>query len=108
MGGDVVLRPEHAVAPPIAGTTGDAPDVIGLTPGDASSVAPSGIPVGATGAAGPMPSGDVMPSGEGEVASPPICADAEPVPNNAVVIATIKRRVMTGSSSSRLACSSTQ
>ena len=57
--------PEHAVAPPIAGTTGDAPDVIGLTPGDASSVAPSGIPVGATGAAGPMPSGDVMPSGDG-------------------------------------------
>jgi len=100
--------PEHAVAPPIAGTTGDAPDVIGLTPGDASSVAPSGIPVGATGAAGPMPSGDVMPSGEapGEVA-PPICADAEPVPNNAAVIATIKRRVMTAFSSSRLACSST-
>src|SRR5262245_23249015 len=89
---------EHAVAPPIAGTTGDAPDVIGLTPGDASSVAPSGIPVGATGAAGPMPSGDVMPSGDGpgDVASPPICADAGPQPNNAVVIATINRRVMIG------------
>jgi hypothetical protein len=90
--------PEHAVAPPIAGTTGEAPDVIGLTPGDASSVAPSGIPVGATGAAGPMPSGDVMPSGDGpgDVASPPICADAGPQPNNAAVIATIDRRVMSG------------
>jgi hypothetical protein len=98
--------PEHAVAPPIAGTAGDAPDVIGLTPGDASSVAPSGIPVGATGAAGPIPSGDVMPSGDGELASPPICAVAEPVPNNAEAIASINRRVMTGLSSSRLACSS--
>jgi len=90
--------PEHAVAPPIAGTTGDAPDVIGLTPGDASSVAPSGIPVGATGAAGPMPSGDAMPSGDdpGVVASPPIWADAEPQPNNAAVIATINRRVIIG------------
>jgi hypothetical protein len=96
--------PEHAVAPPIAGTTGEAPDVIGLTPGDASSVAPSGIPVGATGAAGPMPSGDVMPSGDGpgDVGSPPICADAEPEPNNAAVIATINRRVIRGFSSSRL------
>ena len=95
--------PEHAVAPPIAGTTGDAPDVIGLTPGDASSVAPSGIPVGATGAAGPMPSGDVMPSGDGpgDVGSPPIWADAEPEPNNAAVIATINRRVIRGFSSSR-------
>jgi hypothetical protein len=96
--------PEHAVAPPIAGTTGEAPDVIGLTPGDASSVAPSGIPMGATGAAGPMPSGDVMPSGDGpgDVGSPPICADAEPELNNAAVIATINRRVIRGFSSSRL------
>jgi hypothetical protein len=93
------LAPEHAVAPPIAGTTGDAPDVIGLTPGNASSVAPSGIPVGATGAAGPMPSGDVMASGEGpgDAASPPICAAAEPQPNNAAVVTTINRRLMTGS-----------
>jgi hypothetical protein len=101
--------PEHAVAPPIAGTTGDAPDVIGLTPGDASSVAPSGMPVGATGAAGPMPSGDVTPSGDdpGDVGSPPICADAEPQPNNAAAIASINRRVMTGFSSSLLAAQQT-
>jgi hypothetical protein len=93
-----VPAPEHAVAPPIAGTTGDA-----------SSVAPSGIPVGATGAAGPMPSGDVMPSGDGpgDVASPPICADAEPEPNNAAVIAIINRRVMIGFSSCRVAARQT-
>jgi hypothetical protein len=45
---------------------GDAPEVVGLTPGVASSVAPRGIPVCPTGALG-MPSGDVMPSaGRGE------------------------------------------
>jgi hypothetical protein len=53
--------PAHAA--PIMGA---APDVIGLTPGVASSVAPMGIPVCPTGALG-MPSGDVMPSaGRGE------------------------------------------
>jgi hypothetical protein len=53
--------PTHVV--PIMGA---APDVIGLTPGVASSVAPMGIPVCPTGAFG-MPSGDVMPSaGRGE------------------------------------------
>jgi hypothetical protein len=41
---------------------GAGPDVVGLTPGVASSVAPRGIPVCPTGALG-MPSGDVMPSG---------------------------------------------
>jgi hypothetical protein len=45
---------------------GDAPDVVGLTPGVASSVAPMGIPVCPTGALG-MPNGDVMPNaGRGE------------------------------------------
>ena len=39
---------------------GAAPDVVGLTPGVASSVAPRGIPVCPTGALG-TPSGDVMP-----------------------------------------------
>jgi len=54
---------ETHVAPGI----GEAPDVVGLTPGVASSVAPRGIPVCPTGAFG-MPSGDVMPSaGRGEV-----------------------------------------
>jgi hypothetical protein len=53
--------PEHGVL--VANPIGDVPDVVGLTPGDASSVAPKGMPVGATGEPGPMPSGDVMPSG---------------------------------------------
>jgi hypothetical protein len=50
----------------VAPIKGAAPDVVGLTPGVASSVAPRGIPVCPTGALG-MPSGDVMPSaGRGE------------------------------------------
>jgi hypothetical protein len=49
-----------------APSIGEAPDVVGLTPGVASSVAPRGTPVCPTGALG-MPSGDVMPSaGRGE------------------------------------------
>jgi hypothetical protein len=50
----------------VAPIKGAAPEVVGLTPGVASSVAPRGIPVCPTGALG-MPSGDVMPSaGRGE------------------------------------------
>jgi hypothetical protein len=53
--------------PHVTPSNGDAPDVVGLTPGVASSVAPRGIPVCPTGAFG-MPSGDVTPSaGRGEV-----------------------------------------
>jgi len=44
----------------VAPNKGAAPDVVGLTPGVASSVAPRGIPVCPTGALG-TPSGDVMP-----------------------------------------------
>jgi hypothetical protein len=90
-------RPEHALpgtAP--EGDKGDTPDVIGLTPGDASSVAPRGIPVGATAGAGPMPSGDVMPSGDkpGDVPTPPTCAAAGPQPKSAVTTAAINKRVI--------------
>jgi hypothetical protein len=64
--------PAHVA--PIKGAT---PDVVGLTPGVASSVAPRGIPVCPTGALG-MPSGDVMPSaGRGETFVR-ACAQAEP------------------------------
>src|SRR5215472_11301596 len=50
----------------VAPIMGAAPDVVGLTPGVASSVAPRGIPVCPTGALG-MPRGEVMPSaGRGE------------------------------------------
>ena len=51
--------------------------VIGLKPGEASSVAPRGMPGDATGAAGPRPSGEVAPSGEG-VGAPTPCARAVP------------------------------
>jgi hypothetical protein len=55
--------PEHVMLP-VVGPIGDAPGVIGLTPGDASSVAPKGTRMGATGEPEPMPSGEVMPSDE--------------------------------------------
>jgi len=42
----------------------------GEVPGGVSSIAPTGIPVGETGGAAPMPSGEVMPSGEGAGAPP--------------------------------------
>jgi hypothetical protein len=54
--------PEHAVADMVE-PRGRPLETDGLTPGVANSVAPSGIPVGATGAPAPMPSGDVMPMG---------------------------------------------
>ncbi len=46
----------------VAPIKGEAPNVVGLTPGVASSVAPMGIPVCPTGALG-MPSGEVISSG---------------------------------------------
>jgi hypothetical protein len=62
--------PEHCVAVPIV----DVPS-IGLTPGVLSSVAPMGMPVGATGEPGPMPSGEVgLRLGTG-LAVPPTCAN---------------------------------
>jgi hypothetical protein len=63
--------PEHCVAVPIV----DVP-IIGLTPGVLSSVAPSGIPVGATGEPGPMPSGEVAPMLGTALGIAPTCANA--------------------------------
>lgn len=64
-------------------------DVIGLTPGVASSVAPSGTPVTPSGAAAPIPSGEVMPSG-GVTAPMPTCANAAPTLHNDQTVATTK------------------
>ena len=64
----------------------------GLSPGDASSVAPMGIPAGGTGEPGAMPSGEVMPSGEGTGAPVPIWEKAAPQPKSTVAIAAIKFR----------------
>ena len=89
---------EHAVAPPSEGTRGDAPLVIGLTPGDESSVAPIGIPVGLTGEPGPIPSGDVKPSGGAPM--PPTCAAAGPQPRSAAATMAVRKRVILDLSSS--------
>jgi hypothetical protein len=64
-------------------------DVIGLTPGVASSVAPSGRPVVPTGAAAPIPSGEVTPSG-GVTAPMPTCANAAPTLHNDQTVAATK------------------
>jgi hypothetical protein len=91
--------PEHVVLLAVK-PIGDVPDVVGLTPSDVRPVAPMGIPVGATGEPGPMPSGDVMPSGDepGEIA--PTCAAAAPQPRTAAaIVATKKKRVIADFSS---------
>jgi hypothetical protein len=61
---------EHTVLPIV-------PVGTGLTPGDAISVAPSGIPVPPTGAFGTLPSGDVAES-EGVGITAACCAKARP------------------------------
>jgi hypothetical protein len=88
--------PEHGVVLPVVRPSGDVPGAAGLKPGDASSVAPRGMPVGATGEPAPMPSGDVMPSGEGsdEVLVPPTCAKAEPQPKRTATAVVITKRVI--------------
>jgi hypothetical protein len=91
------LMPVHVgVLLLVGGLTGEVPDVVGLTPADPSPVMPSGIPVGGTGAAGPIPSGEVIPSGDGALVL--IWAHAGPYTNNAA-IAPINMRVMIPASS---------
>ena len=77
MTGHVVLFP---VIPIVAAAAG-------LSPGDASSVAPMGIPAGGTGEPGAMPSGEVMPSGEGTGAPVPIWEKAAPQPKSTAAVA---------------------
>jgi hypothetical protein len=102
----VELMPAHvAVLLVVGGLTGDVPGVVGLTPTDPNSVAPSGIPVGGTGAAGPVPRGDVMPSGEGPV--PPTWADANPQVKRYAAVAAIMTRVMPISFSAMVALTET-
>jgi hypothetical protein len=64
----VVLLPGIAIAPVTVGA--------GLTPGDAISVAPSGMPVGDTAKPVPMPSGEVAPMVGVGLAIPLTCAMA--------------------------------
>ena len=62
---------EHVVPFPVIPIV---PVTAGLTPADPSSVAPKGIPVGATGEPGAMPSGEVAPIAEIGLPIPPTCA----------------------------------
>jgi hypothetical protein len=71
----------------------------GLSPGDASSVAPRGIPVGGTDEPGIMPSGDVAPMLGATLPVPPTCAKADAQLNNTADAAIIAKRVMTSSTS---------
>jgi hypothetical protein len=87
--------PEHALALPVVSASGEAPTTSGLVPGVAIAVAPRGMPVGATGAPGPMPSGDVMPTAG--VGLPPICAKTGWLPTSVAAIAIINGRfIITG------------
>jgi hypothetical protein len=83
--------PRHPDMVGVAGPSVDITDVIGLTPGDGSSIAPRGTRAGGTGKAGPTPSGDVMPSGgsTGET-----CAKAELQPKSTAAVAATTKRVI--------------
>jgi hypothetical protein len=70
---------------------------IGLTPGDASSVAPNGIPVPPTDAPGLLPSGEVIPS-EGVVVTVPTWAIAGLQHTKSQAAVTIKKDFMEESS----------
>jgi hypothetical protein len=72
--------------------------VSGLSPGDVSSVAPRGVPVGGTAEPGPMPSGDVAPILGVALPIPPTCAKAAPQLNSNADAVTIAKRVIMGAS----------
>ena len=90
------LMPAQVVVLSGAEPSGETPEVIGLTPGELNSVAPRGTPVPGTAGAGPMPSGEVMPSGAGVL--PEICASTEPQLKKTKVVAIASIRVMLVSS----------
>ena len=87
----------------VDGVSGEVTELVGLTPADWSSVAPSGTPAGGTGEAGPMPSGEVIPSGDGALVL--VWAHAGPHSNNAAITPINMRVMITASSKSLLALS---
>ena len=86
--------PGHAVEAVIEPSAA-VPARLGLTPGVASSVAPSGIPVAPTGA--PNPSGEVMPGDVGAPVIMPTWAKAGPLPSKEQVTAAIRNGLMENS-----------
>jgi hypothetical protein len=88
--------PSKVVVEP--GIADDALPVVGqgngLSPGDASCVAPMAIPVGATDEPGVMPSGEVAPMLGVGLPIPPTCAKAEPQLNSIAKAVIIAERVI--------------
>jgi hypothetical protein len=96
-----VLEAEAADAFPIAEHVVPVPIVIpagpvnaGLSPGDASSVAPIGRPTGGTEEPGVMPSGVVAPMLGIGLPIPSVCARARLHPNGAATIMAINARLI--------------
>jgi hypothetical protein len=75
---------KHVVPFPVIAPTGTP-----LSPGDASSVAPMGIPVGGTGKPGAMASDEVAPIPGVGLPIPPTCANAGMQPKSAACVAAI-------------------
>jgi hypothetical protein len=88
-----LAKPEHTARSLVERPEGVVP---GEVPAGTISVAPRGIPVGATGTGEPMPSGEVRPSGEGVGALPivPTWAIAEPGQSATASIAAMMNRDM--------------
>jgi hypothetical protein len=89
---DEVPKVEHVVPLPGIAMVPVTPVGAGLTPGDAISVEPIGIPAAPTGALGPIPSGEVAPS-EGVTVTAAAWANAG-LHSKGHAIATIKKRFM--------------
>jgi hypothetical protein len=88
--------PEQAVEA-VSEPSAAVPATLALTPGVASSVAPSGIPVVPTAAPGPNPSGELTPSGAGAPVIMPTWAKAEPQANKEQPTAAIRNGLMENS-----------
>jgi hypothetical protein len=93
-------KPRHAGLVPVTNAVFGV--IGGLMPGDPSCDAPRGMRVGGTGEPGPMPSGDVMPSGESIGEIPPTCAKAEPELNRTAAVVAITKRVIIGATALEL------
>jgi hypothetical protein len=93
---DEVPKVEHVV--PLLGIAmvPVAPVGAGLTPGDAISVDPIGIPAAPTGALGPIPSGEVAPS-EGVAVTAAAWANTGPAHNKDQAVATINNGLIRNS-----------
>jgi hypothetical protein len=86
---DGLAMDEHIVPVPVIPVVSVS---IGLSPGDASSVAPMGRPTGATEEPGVMPSGEVEPIPGVGLAIPPTCAKTGLQPKRAAAVAAINAR----------------